>query len=74
LKCLEDAQAEDDLILQAICQANLTNYDRALTLLEQACATDGEVLVDGILAAECFDSIHAEPRFIKILKKLGLQK
>jgi len=74
LKCLKEAEAADDLFWQAMCQANLANYDRALTLLEQACERDSAALIDPLLSTECFHPIHTDPRFVAILKKIGFQK
>ncbi|MBI3416577.1 MAG: tetratricopeptide repeat protein [Verrucomicrobia bacterium] len=72
--CLAEAQAAHDLVWQAECQAHFTNYPQALTLLEQANATNDNSLRQSLLFMESFDPIHADPRFVELLKKTGLRK
>ena len=45
-----------------------------LTLLEQASAKEKDSLQQSILFEECFDPIHADPRFMALLKNVGLKK
>jgi tetratricopeptide (TPR) repeat protein len=71
---LAEAQMAHRLYWQAVCQAHLNNYPQALTLLEQACATNDESLVQSLCWDECWDVVHTDPRFIAILTDVGLTK
>jgi serine/threonine protein kinase/Tfp pilus assembly protein PilF len=73
-KCLEQAQQARNLNWQAVCQANLGNYTQALALIEEACATNDDFLLQSLWWEECWDPLHNDPRFVAVLKTIGLQK
>ena len=71
---LAEAQTDHSLFDEAVCRAHLKDYSQALTLLEQASANEKDSLQQSILFEECFDPIHADPRFMALLKNVGLKK
>jgi serine/threonine protein kinase/Flp pilus assembly protein TadD len=72
--CLAEAQADHSLVDEAICRAHLKDTSQALALLEQASAKEKDSVRQSILFEECFDPIHADPRFMALLKDVGLRK
>ena len=72
-KSLEAAEKEGDLYSEAVCQACLGNYDEAFRLLDEYCAKH-EPSIIYLYFDECWDNVRSVPRFVALLKKIGLRK